>query len=277
MSAMQLDALLANADHLPSLPKVLQKLVVAFDLPHPDVTHIAALIGSDPALAAKVLKVANSAFFKRTRSVSSLKDAVLFMGLHTTRLLVLGAGMAGAVRFLDRETRTQFWRYSLHTAVSARYFAKLARQDADCAFTAGLLHAIGEPLMSEVFAEELQVLDETAAFYDAQRAALERMTLGYAYPDVGAALAEQWNFPEPVAAAIRAAPDPFSTGQFSALGACVHLGMQLAGCSEREEQPDSAFAMLDTRLLDVLKLDAKSVEAMPAVAELSEGLHALVA
>ena len=274
---MQLEALLANADRLPSLPKVLKELLFAFDRPDPDVAQIVALIGSDPTLAAKVLKVANSAFFKRARSVGSLKEAVLFMGLHTTRLLVMGAGMAGAVRFIDRQTRTQFWRYSLHTAVCARYFARQLRLDGDVAFTAGLVHAIGEPLLRETFEDTLSALDEEAAFYDEQRAALERLALGYGFPDVGAALAEQWNFPLPVTQAIRAAPDPFGNGAFSALGACVHLGMQIAGSSERQEPSAQAFAMLDTRLLDTLKLDSAAVHGMPPMSELTEGLHALVA
>ncbi len=274
---MQLDALLANADKLPSLPKVLQKLVAAFDAPDVDVDQIASLIGADPTLAAKILKVANSAFFKRARSIGSVKEAVMFMGLHTVRMLVLGAGMAGAVRFLDRETRTQFWRYSLHTAVAARYFARVLRLDADTAFTAGLIHAIGQPLMREVLHDELAVLDETSAFYDEQRAALERMTLGFGYPDVGAALAELWNFPLQVATAIRAAPDPFSSGEFSPLGACVHLGMQLAGASEREEVLAAAFSLLDTRLLVTLKLEQTAVASMPPMNELTEGLHTLVA
>jgi len=274
---MQIQELLASADKLPSLPRVLRELVIAFDKPDPDVAQIVALIGSDPTLAAKVLRVANSAFFKRTRTVGSLKEAVVFMGLHTTRMLVLGAGMAGAVRFLDKETRTQFWRYSLHTAVCARYFARQLRLDADVAFTAGLIHAIGEPLLRETFEDALKALDEEAAFFDGQRAALERLTLGFAYSDVGAALAEQWNFPFAVSQAIRTAPDPFGNGRFAPLGGCVHLGMQLAGSAEREESLSSAFAMLDTRLREALKLDDETTDAMPPMTELTEGLHTLVA
>ena len=274
---MQLDTLLANSDRLPSLPKVLQELLIAFDKPDADVAQIASLIGSDPSLAAKVLKVANSAFFKRARSVSSLKEAVLFMGLHTTRMLVLGVGMAGAVRFIDGQTRTQFWRYSLHTAVSARYFARQARQDVDAAFIAGLIHAIGEPLMRELLADDLAAIDEHTAFYDDQRAALERLALGYGYPDVGAALAEQWNFPPAVTHAMRAASDPFGGAPFSPLGACVHLGMRLAGSSERAEPIALTFSLLDTRLLSALQLDSSSIESMPPMQTLTEGLHTLVA
>lgn len=273
---MQLDALLANTDRLPSLPKVVRELVIAFDKPQPDVNQIAALIGSDPVLTVKILQVANSAFFRRSRTISSLKEAVVFMGLHTVRLLVMSAGMVGAVRFLDRESRTQFWRYSLHTAVGARYFARASQVDADTAFTAGLIHAIGQPLMRELLEGALDDLDETAAFYDGQRAALERLSLGYGYPDVGAALAECWNFPAQVSMAIRAASDPFGYSPFSPLGACIHLGMQLAGSSERAEAQALAFSMLDTRLLASLELDAKTVEAMPPMNELTEGLHALV-
>ena len=274
---MQLDTLLASTDRLPSLPKVLQELIIAFDKPDPDVNHIAALIGSDPSLAVKILKVANSAFFKRTRSIGSVKEAVVFMGLHTVRLLVMGAGMVGAVRFLDRASRTQFWRYSLHTAVGARYFARASRLDPDTAFTAGLIHAIGQPLMREMLGDGLDAVEEAAHFYDEQRAAIERMALGYGYPDVGAALAESWNFPPQVTMAIRTAPEPFGSTPFSPLGACVHLGMQLAICSERAEAQAQAFAMLDSRLLETLKLDADTVASMPPMNELTEGLHSLVA
>lgn len=274
---MHLDALLANTDRLPSLPKVVQELVIAFDKPEADVNHIAALIGSDPALAIKILKVANSAFFRRSRSISSIKEAAVFMGLHTVRLLVMGAGMVGAVRFLDRDARTQFWRYSLHTAVSARYFARLLQLDADAAFTAGLIHAIGQPLMRELLEDDLAAVDEAAAFYDEQRAALERLALGYAYPDVGAALAESWQFPPQVAMAIRAAPAPFDNSPFSPLGACVHLGMRVASGSERAEAQVMAFALLDTRVLTTLQLQADVMQSMPPMSELTEGLQALVA
>lgn len=274
---MHLDALLANTDRLPSLPKVVQELVIAFDKPEADVNHIAALIGSDPALAIKILKVANSAFFRRSRSISSIKEAAVFMGLHTVRLLVMGAGMVGAVRFLDRDARTQFWRYSLHTAVSARYFARLLQLDADAAFTAGLIHAIGQPLMRELLEDDLAAVDEAAVFYDEQRAALERLALGYAYPDVGAALAESWHFPPQVAMAIRAAPAPFDNSPFSPLGACVHLGMRVASGSERAEAQVMAFALLDTRVLATLQLQADVMQSMPSMSELTEGLQALVA
>jgi len=275
--AMELHTLLTSADKLPSLPKVLQDLVRAFDAPEPDVNRIVQLIGSDPTLSAKVLRAANSAFFRRSRSVASVKEAVLFMGLHTVRMLVLSAGMAGAVHFLDRETRTQFWRYSLNTAVSARYFARLLRHDADVAFTAGLIHAIGEPLMCSAMSEEMLQLDEESLFFDEQRASLERLALGYGYPDVGAALAEQWNFPPQVSVAIRAAADPFAGSAFSPLAACVHLGAQIAGSTERQEAQHIAFSLLDTRLLDALKLDAAAVAEMPPLQELADGLHALVA
>lgn len=274
---MRLEELMASAERLPSLPRVLKELIAAFDKPDPDVNHIVALIGSDPTLAAKVLKVANSAFFKRARSIGSLKEAVVFMGLHTTRMLILGSGMAGAVHFLDRETRTQFWRYSLHTAVVARHFARLSRLDGDIAFTAGLIHAIGEPLLAEAFEATLKRLDEQAAFYDGQRIALERLALGFGFPDVGALLSEQWNFPPEVTQAIRAAPDPFHNERFSPLGACVHLAMQMAGSIERAETPDIAFSMLDTRLTVALQLNMDAVRAMPAMNELTEGLHTLVA
>lgn len=274
---MQLDALLAHTDRLPSLPKVVQKLVIAFDAPHPDVRHIADLIGSDPALAVKVLKVANSAFFRRARSIGSVQEAVVFMGLHTVRMLVMSAGMVGAVRFIDRDARTPFWRYSLHTAVSARYFARALSVDADIAFTAGLIHAIGQPLMQELLEGALDVVNDAAAFYDGERAALERLSLGYAYPDVGAALAERWDFPPQISAAIRAASDPLGGTPFSPLAACVHLGMQLASSSERAEPQAHAFSMLDTRLLATLKLERASLDAMPPMQELTEGLHALVA
>lgn len=274
---MQLDELLASADKLPSLPKVLQDLVIAFDQPDPDIQRIVTLISADPTLSAKILRAANSAFFRRARSIASLKEAVLMMGLHTVRMLVLSAGMAGAVHFLDREMRKQFWRYSLHTAVAARYFAQLTKQDADVAFTAGLIHAIGEPLMSGALEDDMQMLDEHSAFFDSQRASLERLALGYAYPDVGAALAKLWNFPEQVATAIRAASDPLASGTFIPLAACIHLGTQIAVSSERDEPKEIAFSMLDTRLLEALKIDMKAVEAMPSLQELAEGLHELVA
>ena len=131
--------------------------------------------------------------------------------------------------------------------------------------------------MSVALEDDMQMLDEHSAFFDAQRASLERMALGYAYPDVGAALAKLWNFPEQVSAAIRVAADPLASGTFIPLAACIHLGTQIAVSNERDEPQEIAFSMLDTRLLEALKLDMKAVEAMPPLQELAEGLHDLVA
>ena len=199
-------ASLLNRIHtVPSLPLVVQGLIATFDARDIDVPRIARLIKTDPMITAKVLRLVNSAYYVRSRSIASVNDAVIYLGLDALRMLVVGAGFAQSVPVPASLGRELFWRYCLHTAVAAKYFAAQCDEDPEIAFTAGLLHAIGAPLMATSLPQPLTQIDAEVPFFDHDRARCERQLLGFAFSDLGADLADSWCFPRCVIDAIRAA------------------------------------------------------------------------
>lgn len=269
-------SLLSRIHTLPTVPKVVQELIATFEQPEINLSKVARLVNTDPVIAAKVLRLANSAYYRRSRTVTSVDEAIVFMGLDALRMLVVGAGFASSVPVPAELGRGLFWRYCLHTAVCARYFAWQCNEDAQAAFTAGLLHAIGEPLMVMSMESELREVEQQARFYDRDRALCERSRVGFAYSDLGAELAESWRFPPAMVSAIREAPEPLSGKDFSRLAACIHLGSHFAAGVERHHDLDTSLMTLDSRVLESIGLDLGNAGRMPPPAKLAQGLEELV-
>jgi HD-like signal output (HDOD) protein len=262
---------------LPTIPAVVRELLVRFDRDDTTIDTVAELISTDPVISAKVMRLANSAFYRRPGTVSSVFDAVAYIGLHAIRTIVLGAGVMGTVRYPAHFSREMFWRYSLHSAASARYFAQQAKLDADTAFTAGLIHAIGAPLIEFEMANQsggqgAKQHSSEASFFEAKKCAEDAANLGFCFSDLSADLIERWHFPLPMVEAIRHRAEPLTAGEFIPEAALVWLGTQCA--SDYEKQ---TAALLDHPLtaavLAQLHLTPAQLHDMPPVADLAIGLN----
>jgi HD-like signal output (HDOD) protein len=110
--------------------------------------EIAQQIAADPALTAKVLRLANSAFFHASRTIGTVDDALRMLGFIMVRNLVLGNGMVAAFKSSRGMDLQQFWRHTLYTAVAARWLAMHAgingEDNGDAVFTVGMMHGIGQ-------------------------------------------------------------------------------------------------------------------------------------
>lgn len=268
--------LLSRIHTLPTVPKVVQELLASFEQPHINIGRVARLVNTDPVIAAKVLRLANSAYYHRSRTVTTVDEAIVFMGLDALRMLVVGAGFAASVPVPPALGRSLFWRYCLHTGVGARYYAQQCGEEPQTAFTAGLLHAIGEPLMMMSLDAEMREVEQASRFHDRDRAEQERSQIGFAYSDLGAELAESWRFPAVMVSAIRHAPAPLDGEDLSRLGACVYLGRHFAGGFERHETGDTSLMTLDSRVLDEVGLAFDVAAKMPPLPKLAQGLEDLV-
>src|SRR5471032_3239738 len=192
---MKLDALFQNPTALPTAPKVVEELISSFDKASVSTEEIAKKLSTDPVLSAKLLRLANSAYYHVSRSIGTVEDAVLMLGFVTVRTLVISSGLVSGFKTVPGLDLKQFWRYSLHTAVSAKWIAKQSGENTDLAFTIGMMHAIGQLVIHSAMPEQAMALDEIAS-------------LGYCYADVGAELARRWKFPDAFAETISALPDP---------------------------------------------------------------------
>src|SRR5471032_2131471 len=132
---MKLDALFQNPTALPTAPKVVEELISSFDKASVSTEEIAKKLSTDPVLSAKLLRLANSAYYHVSRSIGTVEDAVLMLGFVTVRTLVISSGLVSGFKTVPCLDLKQFWRYSLHTAVSAKWIAKKTKENTDLGFT----------------------------------------------------------------------------------------------------------------------------------------------
>lgn len=229
---MQLEKLLKQPNALPSAPKVVRQLMATFDQEDVDLLRAAALIESDPVLTAKLIKIANSAFFGLHRSVTNVREAMNMMGLIKVRALVIGAALGDGFHRLGGVNLGQFWRYSLNSANLSRYIALPIRIDESTAFTSGLVHGIGELVMHAGMPEAMIDLDRSIPMLDLKRARAERGLFGYSYAEVGAALAREWKFPKKMIDAIEHQVAPFDNDVYEPIAGVIHIASWRARAEE---------------------------------------------
>jgi len=254
--------ILNRLHQLPSIPAVVQELIVSFDNPEIDSQHLAQKIGQDQALAAKVLRVANSAFYGLPRQVGSIQEAVVVLGFSTVRSLVLSAGIIDAFSTASASgiDRKKYWQRSMATAIYARAVAKCLRQDGEMAFSAGLLHDIGIMVLDVCDHERFAALWQSTQAGEDGLIEAERAALGFDHAELGAEVARRWKFPPAIEEAIRSHYQN-EHSSFQMLTGIVQLAALLARFSEEEEAAaDEWFTRIPQTLLDALQLDRERLE-----------------
>lgn len=271
---MDIKSLFDQPHKLPTVPAVTQKLIASFSDEDVSFKQIAEQISADPALSAKLLRLANSAYFHLSRSIGTVDEALQMLGFVMVRNLVLGNGMSAAFRNTAGMDLKQFWLYNLYTACSSRWIAAKVDVNADLVFTVGLMHGLGQLQMHVAAPQAVVPLDKTLPVLDAGRAALEKSTLGFHNGEVAAELARLWNFPEPIVDGLRDVPDPMAAKVFSHAAACVHLGAWAARnaiAPAPEDQAPVNYPLAVAQKLGV-SWDIVALE-MPPMGELSAGLE----
>lgn len=274
---MDIDVLLHNPNALPTAPKVVDELISSFLYPNVSVDEIARKLSTDPVLSAKLLRLANSSYYHVSRTIGSIDDAIRMLGFVTVRTLVISSGLVSGFKLVPGLDMKRFWRYSLNTAVAAKWLAREAADSTELAFTIGMMHALGQLVLHTGLPEEAQELDKLTGVYEPGRSAAEREAFGFDAGAVGAELALRWKFPDIFAATIRAYADPAQHGEWSRLPAIVHLAVWRAQVQESELSPEEMAATLPVDVLRSLELEpATMLEDMPPLSELAEGLDDLV-
>lgn len=145
----RLRALAGSVDGLPSLPNIYGDLTDALESPNCGATEISAVVCRDPALAAKVLQLVNSSFFGLPRQVTSLPEAVSFLGVATLRSLVLSTEAMSLFRPAARAAGLDIDALAARAVATATEAARLAAPEyRSHAFTAGLLSDVGLLLLA---------------------------------------------------------------------------------------------------------------------------------
>lgn len=200
--------LFSGSRQLPTLPLLFNQLNKMLDNPFSSNKKISELILKDQSMVSKILKLSNSAMYSKRQEISSLSNAITFLGTEILRNLILQISVVRLFQFDDDElpefSINTFWEHSL----GAAYFTgiivkKLSLPNSDNYYIGGLLHDIGKLLIFQFHPEKfkeivLRQLNENLLDTEA-----EEQVLGLAHFDIGAFLSDKWKFKKEILDSIR--------------------------------------------------------------------------
>lgn len=271
---MKLSLLIDNAANLPSIPKVVQELIESFSNDDFDIDDIAKKVGSDQALTAKVLRLANSAKYGGNRTVGSVNDAIVRMGFEALRTLVLASGITASFKSPEGFDIKLFWRRSFMIANRAKWLASFTKVNRETAFTCGMMSAVGDVLIHILLPDQARGI-ETLTQAGANRVDLQRNQLGFDFTEAGEALAMRWKFPSEIANGIRWQNQPLESEPFAPLAAINAVAIYLTDNAKEEKK--TLLSNFPTTLAQSLNIDLVELMAqIDQLAEIDEGIEELI-
>jgi len=207
---------------LPPLPRTAARLLEIIGDPEVEIDLVVRIIEQDPPLTARILGLANSAYFGQVREISSVREAVIrVLGLNLVKNLSLSIAMAGTFdTSACREfSIAKYWFKSLGTALLARLIVQRSPTKdgtlADSVFLCGLLHKLGLLLLVNLFPAAMSAVFLNYRLYPAaELSALERDAIGVDHMLAGEWLLSRWHLPEPVIAVIGSFDDGEYNGKY---------------------------------------------------------------
>lgn len=197
-----IDALIEELERLPAQPSIAMRVVWIADDPHSSAKDLAAAIAADPSLTARLLKLANSAYYGLSGRVANVGFAVTVIGFPTVR--AMAAAMASGL-FDGGSGPTAppgFWEHAVSVATACSTLADRIGIRAADAFSLGLLHDLGSALLFRSDAIRFAGVVERSKAQRIPLSVLEREVFGIAHDDAAARVFAAWRFPEDFVVAV---------------------------------------------------------------------------
>lgn len=200
--------LVGRITSLPSLPTLFSRLTELLSQSNTDSSQIAAVIRHDMSMSSQVLKLVNSAFFSLSKPITSLEDAITYLGLDTIRNLALMQHLFS--QFTPAEYQeyglNQLWQNSFYVAsLTEKIVSTQSKTRTPCnasPYIAGLLVNIGKLIFVRHFPEVYRKIIAEAALGVRSEFEIEREHLGVSHADIGGYLTSLWGLPREIVEAI---------------------------------------------------------------------------
>ncbi len=245
--------------NLPTMTRVVQKMIDTLKEEDADLHPLIAEIRLDPAISARVLRMANSGFYGCRRKVGSIDDAVTVIGTRALRTLVISAGVSSAFPKVPGINLQDFWRHALMTANVNALLARHAGENPDHAYSAGLMHRIGQLMINIAFPQMAEdIMRDCLNLSATELAAIEQLKLHTNHCEVGAELAARWNFPDDITGALNYYCQPHRP-QASRLARLTNVAAQIALEIGEDVHPEEIAQHLNKSITDLCGLDQTAI------------------
>lgn len=227
------DHLLKLVDNMPTFPSSAHRIIELTNDVNCAPKDLVKVIDHDPILTLNVLKLINSAYFGLAAKVTSVKHAVVYLGINTVKNLALSIAAIGVLPSKNSLgfNMSHFWWHSVVCAGAARSIAeykKLGEADAGNCFVAGLIHDIGKIMFVHFLPDEYQQCMTEFQKSGRLPTVIESEIIGTSHGELGALLAEKWQLPPVLAGIIRSHHNLNTGGKTSELEYALFWGNQVS-------------------------------------------------
>ncbi|MEE9465718.1 MAG: HDOD domain-containing protein [Candidatus Neomarinimicrobiota bacterium] len=218
--------LLMQVNDVASLPMIFMRIDESVNRPTSSMRDIAIIISEDMGLSARILRLANSAFYGYPRQIETITEALTIIGIREMRDLALATTIMGMFNNIPEQllTTTSFWQHNVACGVAARILATHRREsNVEKFFVGGVLHDIGRLMLCQHAPEEMTsvlIHGETA---DKELVKIEKEILGIDHAALGGALMERWNLPDSLQEMVAFHHRPSAAERFPEFAAIIHL------------------------------------------------------
>ncbi len=267
LSPEQIESILNNVGELPTLPSIATAIMEKTMEANVNARQIAELVEKDQALALKVLKVANSPFYRRIKEISTIRGAVVLLGFNVLKSIVLSISVINL--FNEKQRRVldfyKFWQHSIACAVCAKSIAvRILPASSEDAFVAGLLHDLGKVIADQLICKhgEYNEVFEAMNRAGADIIEIEQDLLGIDHASIGKYLMERWNLPGHLSKAVgyhHCLIDITDDVQTKRLCSIIHVADMVANHLGLGMNPTQT-GFIDPSLLNQLNLTSQDIQ-----------------
>jgi HD-like signal output (HDOD) protein len=265
----------AVIEKVPTLPFVVMRLLEVAESDTSSADDIRKILETDHSLAAKTLKLANSAFYGKSGSISNVRNAIVLMGINALKNMALSLSVRDL--FDGEESQTgfdlhSFWLHSLACALCARDIGKHIKAPfAEEALVCGMLHDVGKTLVNQYLPEEYSKVIEYVSSSKIGMAEAEKSILGVDHAVAGSWLLKEWKFPSLLSNAIlfhhRFSEKTLGKDRSFKLAALVNLSNNIVHIHRIGSGGDEIPRCIDETIMNCLGLTEDDVGKIAA------GLH----
>jgi len=272
MEKLDLDTIIKYVNDLPSLPHLVNEIIQLTDDPKVTARDINEVLSRDQGLAAKTLRMANSAYYGFSRHISTVKEATICLGLKTVRSIVMATSVNDMLNKklegygLDKG---KLWEHSQYSAIIAKQLSNKAKKagfEPEVAYTAALLHDIGKIILNDTMKNAYpEVVDlvnnKCVTFTEA-----EADVMGFDHAMAGARVVERWNLPSELVEAIACHHAPELAGEHIQLATIIFIANAIALRLEKNSSLELTDLLQYKKYLDLVGLDIE--ETLKIVSEI---------
>ncbi len=256
---------------LPSLPETVISILNVLNNPESSAGELSEALKRDQSITSRVLKLVNSAFYGFPRKIDTLSKAVTILGYTSIQNIILATTLFHTFSEVSPGqalNRKKFWKHALGCGVFAQTISlELGMEDKDEVFLAGLLHDIGKIILDAFLHDEYIHVAKLAKDKNLLLVEAEKEALGATHADFGFWLAENWNLPYNLTAAIAHHHNPTVSKKYFTITSLVHIGDIVVRAFEVGDGGDDFIPAINPQAWTALRLKPEFIEKLIPIFE----------